>query len=182
MNKIRQMSNGQFCLVQTVPTMLLNAAQSRIEEPQPPTWTDDNGNQYLNTENPIYRAELTQWEERRNEATIYAVALMGLSLCDEAGEPVPVPKDWDRDLRLLGVDWKEIASRYFYTPKSGNIDSRVEEAVYIVLTCLRAKDMYLIGVCAGASEEEVAKSISSFQRAQERGPDSDAAHSEADTN
>jgi len=153
----RMLTTGVRVRISRVSQMLLDAAVHKVKEPEVPIWYDeDRDREILNPSHPHYLAAMEEYEREQRLAAIDAAVLWGVELVDG----LPEDKLWLKKLKYFAEKLGHIdLSEY-------DLEDEFElEFLYKRYVALSADDLseLMPEMMSGVTEEDVAKSVETFQ-------------------
>lgn len=162
------LSSGVVLRHKKVPPMILAKIEEKYPDPPVPTVYDDERDRYLpNPDSPDYERAVDDNRMKKGNAMIDCIIAMGTQIVSIPDSmQTPDEEDWIEDLEFIGVEVPKLKlGRYlayikYYAATSA---SDIQE--------LAKKGSQALGI----TEEEVARSIESFQNLEERKTNSNGA-------
>lgn len=141
---ITTLSTGLKARLKPVSATLIRTLTRKIKDPMPPTVTLEDGRKMANEDDPAYKREMAEADDRRVEASLDALYLFGIELV----EGVPEDDEWVDKLRLLGVEFD--AS-----------DKQARKLAYIKHVATTTADVEQVSKLSRLTQEEAAEASKS---------------------
>lgn len=154
------LKSGVWAIVRPVSASLIEEALMLIEEPEVPTfYNEDKDREEPNPNDPKYLAALENVQRQSNLAAIDAAIMFAVDLVDADGNPIDPPNDgWVNKLRFMERQGIVDLQKY-------DLDDEVDrEFLYKKYIAVTAPDLDTIMRASGVGEEEIRKAADSFRR------------------
>lgn len=158
-NKVEILSTGYRVLVNKAPAMVIAKAQTSVPLPETPVFIDpDTGKKHYNQLDPSYIAAVERATQEGQQRALLAAVLFGMTLVNEADEPIDAPDDgWETSLKMVGIDWESDVRKIIsdFSEKSANY-SRMRNAMFILYVAIVDKsDLDVVVRAMGGKTEDM---------------------------